>query len=70
MRYLTLILFVILLFTSCQPTAKKPVASENAKRYPLKGKVVSVDAAKQKAVINHEKIPDYMDAMTMSFQRT
>ncbi|NJM52835.1 MAG: redoxin domain-containing protein [Blastocatellia bacterium] len=37
------------------------------KRYPLKGKVVSVDATKQKAVINHEKIPDYMEAMTMSF---
>lgn len=67
MRYLALILFTILLFTSCQPTAKKPVADANTKRYPLKGKVVSVDIAKQKAAINHEKIEGFMEAMTMSF---
>lgn len=62
-----LFIFAILFSLACQTSEKKPVASENAKRYPLKGKVVSVDEAKQKALINHEKIPDYMDAMTMSF---
>jgi protein SCO1/2 len=67
MRYLTLILFAVLLFTSCQPAAKKPVADTNAKSYPLKGKVVSVDLVKKKAVINHEKIEGYMEAMTMPF---
>lgn len=67
MRYLFLILFSALLFIGCQTPEKKPVASENATRYPLKGKVVSVDLLKQKAVINHEKIPNYMEAMTMSF---
>ncbi|MEK7725154.1 MAG: SCO family protein [Acidobacteriota bacterium] len=67
MKYLAFILFSILLFSACQPTAKKPVADANAKRYPLKGKVVSVDLAKQKAVINHEKVEGYMEPMTMPF---
>lgn len=57
----------IFFITSCQTPSKKPVASENAKRYPLKGKVISVDKVKQKATIDHEKIPDFMEAMTMSF---
>lgn len=67
MRYLALILFVVLFFSACQTPEKKPVASADAKRYPLKGKVISVDAIKKKAVINHEKIPNYMEPMTMSF---
>lgn len=67
MRYLALILSTILLFISCQTSVKKPVANVNAKRYPLKGKVVSVDVAKQKAVIDHERVDGYMEAMMMSF---
>ncbi|MBX7171767.1 MAG: SCO family protein [Pyrinomonadaceae bacterium] len=67
MRYLFLILFSVLLFIGCQPAIKKPVADANAKRYPLKGKVVSVDLEKQKVTIQHEKVENYMDAMTMPF---
>lgn len=67
MRYLILFLFSILLFTACQKSEQNPAASADAKRYPLKGKVVSVDRAKKKAAIEHEKIPGYMDAMTMDF---
>ncbi|MBA2333916.1 MAG: SCO family protein [Blastocatellia bacterium] len=37
------------------------------KRYPLKGKVVSVDKEKKKAKIAHEKISDFMEPMTMDF---
>jgi protein SCO1/2 len=44
-----------------------PQASAAAKRYPLKGKVVSVDKAAKKAKIEHEKIEGFMDAMTMDF---
>ena len=58
---------VILLFTACQPTAKKPDISPNATRYALKGKVVSIDLEKQKVTIQHEKIEGFMDAMTMPF---
>jgi protein SCO1 len=43
------------------------MASADAKRYKLKGKVVSVDKANKKALIEHEEIPGFMEAMTMEF---
>ncbi len=67
MRYLLIFLSAIFLFTACQKAEQTPEASANAKRYDLKGKVVSVDKAKKTAKIEHEKIPDFMDAMTMDF---
>jgi len=41
--------------------------SPTAKRYPFKGKIVSVDRAAKKASIDHEAIEGYMSAMTMDF---
>lgn len=71
MRYLVLILLSGLLFAAAcqkQPPQETPAAaSPNAKRYALKGKVVSVDKAKKKAQIEHEEIPGLMEAMTMNF---
>ncbi|HEY8560195.1 MAG TPA: SCO family protein [Pyrinomonadaceae bacterium] len=67
MRYTILFLSVILLFTACQKTETAPRASADAKRYPLKGKVVAVDKAKKKATIEHAEIKGYMPAMTMDF---
>lgn len=66
MRYLITFLTAVLLFSACQKT-EKPTASENAKRYQLKGKVVSVDKAKQKAKIEHEEVKGFMEPMTMDF---
>jgi protein SCO1/2 len=43
------------------------IASANAKRYDLKGKVVSVNKAEKRVTVMHEEIPEYMDAMTMPF---
>ncbi|HEU4594129.1 MAG TPA: SCO family protein [Pyrinomonadaceae bacterium] len=37
------------------------------RRYPLKGKVVSVDRAGMKIVVDHEEIPGLMPAMEMPF---
>lgn len=37
------------------------------RRYELKGVVQSVDKAKKRATIKHEKVGDLMDAMTMPF---
>jgi protein SCO1 len=37
------------------------------KRYELRGKVVSVDRAQRQAMIEHEQIEGFMDAMTMPF---
>lgn len=68
MRYFILLSFSILLFTGCQkPSTSNQNASENAKRFPLKGKVVSVDRAAKKAMVDHEDIPGYMNAMQMEF---
>lgn len=50
------------LFTACQ-SKPQPVG----KRYELKGTVVSVDKAHSSAVISHEEIKGYMEAMTMSY---
>lgn len=42
-------------------------ADENARRYDLKGKVISVDKARREVVVEHEEIPGFMEAMTMPF---
>lgn len=49
----------------CQ--SKPPQASASAKKYEVKGKVVSVDQPNKKVTIDHQAIPDYMEAMTMAF---
>ena len=68
MRYFVVILLSVLLFAACQKSpTQSPQASANAKRYALKGKVVSVDKAKKKAKIEHEEIPGFMEPMTMDF---
>jgi protein SCO1 len=69
MRYFILLSFSILLFTACNGPAgtANQNASANAKRFPLKGKVVSVDRAAKKATVDHEDVPGYMNAMQMEF---
>jgi protein SCO1 len=65
MRAAIIILAAMLAFSACKgPT---PAASSGAKRYPLKGKVVSVDRTAKKATIDHEAVEGYMAAMTMDF---
>lgn len=39
----------------------------SARRYELKGAVVSVDPPQQVVVISHDEIVGYMEAMTMPF---
>jgi len=66
MRYFLLVIFFAFLFTACQKAETQTVSTE-AKRYPLKGKVVAVDKAKKKATVKHEEILGVMPAMTMDF---
>lgn len=66
MQKLALFICCIFLFSACK-TDTNSHASATAKRYPMKGKVVSVDRAAKKAKIDHEKIEGYMEAMTMDF---
>ena len=37
-------------------------------RYPLAGKIISIDQSKRKLVVSHAEIPGYMPAMVMPFQ--
>jgi protein SCO1/2 len=45
-----------------------PRRAANEKRYPVKGKVISVNKTERTATINHEDIPGYMPGMTMAFK--
>jgi|ERR1043166_7198390 protein SCO1/2 len=67
MRRIILFLAVTLLFTACKSGVDASQASSTAKRYQLKGKVISVDRTAKKAKIEHEAVEGYMDAMTMEF---
>lgn len=67
------ILFVPLGFVSCNQGSNPssvPTASsvQPAKRYPFKGKVVSIDPRARMADIDGDAIPGFMDAMTMPYQ--
>jgi protein SCO1/2 len=56
-----------LLLTFSLAGCSGPPPEAGAKSYPLKGKVVSVDAANRKVTIDHEEIVGFMPAMTMAF---
>jgi len=69
-RFKTAFITVFLLlsvFAAACSKSEPPKASDGAKRYELKGKVVSADKANHKVTIQHEEIPGYMEAMTMPF---
>lgn len=64
---------ILLLLTGLAMTASlrmnnAPTTSRQKEtRYELRGVVKSVDKEKRRATIKHEKVGDYMDAMTMPF---
>lgn len=61
-KAVTFICLAVALSTSCNKT---PATA--AKRYHLKGKVVSIDKQGKMANIDSEAIPDFMGAMTMPY---
>lgn len=64
---ISLFAFILSIFLiSCQNNEVPPNPSA-AKRYDLKGTVVSVDKVAKRAKIEHEDIPGFMEAMTMDF---
>ncbi len=66
MRYILIVLFALITFSACEKQAAEKPSGEQ-KRYPLKGKVISVDRPNKKARIDHEAIPGFMEAMEMNF---
>jgi len=76
MRFLAIaatVIFVPFVFVSCNKGSNQPgvqMASpvQPAKRYHLKGKVVSIDQRAKMAAIDGDAIPGFMEAMTMPYQ--
>jgi protein SCO1/2 len=62
---LTVLLIISCATLSCQ--REKSTASAQAKRFDLRGKVVSFDKAKKEITVAHDEVKDYMPAMTMPF---
>jgi len=62
-RKAAIALGVCALFLSCHSEHQT-----TARRFKLRGTVVSVDRQGQQAVINHEEIPGFMAAMTMGYK--
>jgi protein SCO1 len=62
-RTLFIVFLCTVLFSSCH-RSKAPTV----KRYPFTGRVVSIDAQDQSAVIDGDAIPGFMDAMAMSYK--
>ena len=61
-----MLLFLVL--ASCQPaTVKEEAKDEPVRRYALHGEVLRLDPQGRIAAIKHEKIGDWMEAMTMEF---
>jgi len=48
-------------------TAKSAAPSAAARRFPFRGVVKEVDAQKREVTVDHEAVPGFMEAMTMSF---
>lgn len=64
---LLLLTVLICCNSSSQPTAAAPPQVTNAKRYHLKGKVVSIDKKAHMLNVDGEAIPGFMSAMTMPY---
>jgi protein SCO1/2 len=62
-RLLPLLLLAVCLAPACRRAAPAAVA----KRYPIQGRVVEVDAANRSVTLAHQDIPGFMPAMTMPF---
>jgi len=57
----------IVLLAGLLACSQPPAEKRAEKRYEMRGEVIRVDEANQTANIKHEKIGDWMDAMTMDF---
>jgi protein SCO1/2 len=54
--------------TAPSPGEPSAAAPGELKTFPIRGKIVSVDAAKGSVLLDHEAVPGFMEAMTMSYK--
>jgi protein SCO1/2 len=66
--YRQLLLIVAVSLLVVVQSSRLNAQQTGAKRYQLKGTVVSVDVGHSQLTIDMEAIPGYMDAMTMSYR--
>ncbi|MEM4251406.1 MAG: copper-binding protein [Candidatus Bathyarchaeia archaeon] len=66
-RLIFAVLSLAILFGCEKQEVKRPAQPVVVRKFETRGRVEAVDAKTGKITIDHEKIPDYMDAMTMSF---
>src|SRR5688572_27598931 len=62
--HITVSLVLLLAFTAFSGCRRD---TSNAKRYELKGKVLTVEKDKHLVTVSHEEIKDFMEPMTMPF---
>jgi Cu/Ag efflux protein CusF len=62
-----LIALLVLLAGCRQPAVQEEAKDEPVRRYALHGEVLRLDAQGKIAAIKHQKIGDWMEAMTMEF---
>jgi protein SCO1/2 len=72
LRVALFVLGACVTFPACsaqpQPAASSAAQSQpETRRFQLTGKVVSIDKAGKRVTVDHEAIPGFMDAMTMSY---
>ena len=57
---------IAVLALACQ-SKEKPLSVPGEKLYTLNGKIVARDASDNTLRVDHEAIPDFMEAMTMDY---
>ncbi len=68
-HFFILVLALGFALVGCKKSAESSQAApQQFKTYPLRGKVVSTDAAKGEVTLNHEAVPGFMEAMTMPYK--
>jgi len=50
------------------PASDQPASEANAKHYPVRGKIMTVDASHNEIVLDAAAIPGFMEAMTMPYK--
>ena len=60
-------IMMLLLIAVCGCGRKEQAENKAVDYYQLKGQVVALDPASNLITIAHERIPNFMEAMTMSF---
>lgn len=70
----TALIIAVLILSACRPsqsaqtgTAPTETQPASAKRYPLTGRVVSIDKPNQSLIIDGDEIPGFMGAMQMAY---